>query len=279
MTDEVMVARAALHLWEEPCVSGKRGAGAVFFSGCPLKCVFCQNDVISREGKGRKISVRGLSDVYLSLEKKGAETLDLVSPTPFVPQVIESVGMARAEGLHIPVVYNTGSYETKETIRALEGTADVFLPDLKFRDSGLSEKMCGAADYFKVAISAIDEMLSLAGRPVFDGNGILVKGVLIRHLVLPGHTKDSKAVLDAVYERYKDDVIVSIMRQYTPTPRGAAAFPELGPKVTKREYERVVSHAVSLGMDRVYIQEGSSAKESYIPAFDGEGVPWGDLYE
>ncbi len=272
MTDEVRVARAALHMWEEPCISGKEGSGAVFFVGCPLHCVFCQNREIAAGRGGRAVTVPELAEIFLRLEKENANNINLVTPTHFVPAVIEAAARARENGLRIPIVYNTGSYETVKTVELLAGTVDIFLPDLKFYDPEIARRYADAPDYFEAAAAAIGKMAELTGPPVFDGRGIMQRGTLVRHMVMPSHTKDSMRILDYLADTYGKDLYVSIMSQYTPMPGIEKRFPELGRRVTRREYEKVVDHALALGLTNAYIQERETAKESFIPAFDGTGV-------
>ena len=286
MTERVYAARAALHMWEEPCISGKEGSGTVFFTGCPLGCVFCQNREIALgrrkvpqknigsrdETIGVPVTVEQLAETFLDLEGQCANNINLVTPTHFVPQIIRAVRIARARGLAIPIVYNTGSYETEETVRSLEGTVDVFLPDLKFMDPEISDRYAKAPDYFEVAEKAIRGMVEIAGQPTFDERGMMKRGVIVRHMVLPGHTKDSKRIIGYLHETYGEKIYVSIMNQYTPMPGIGDEFPELARRVTKREYGRVVDYAIELGMENVFIQEGPTAAESFIPDFDGTGL-------
>ncbi len=292
-TVEVYAARAALHMWEEPCISGKEGSGAVFFTGCPLGCIFCQNREIalgSRRGnpahpqktRGVHLSIKELAEAFLRLQAQGANNINLVTPTHFVPQIVEAVRLSREglliEGtgelsrLTVPIVYNTGSYETVETVDKLAKTVDIFLPDLKFYDSALSLKYAAAPDYFAVAKAAIVRMVEIAGEAAFDSRGMMKKGVIVRHMVLPGHTKDSMAILKELAETFGDKIYISIMNQYTPMPGIGEKDPLLGRKVTRREYEKVVAYALSLNLTNVFIQEGGTVSESFIPAFDGEGV-------
>ena len=286
MTERVYAARAALHMWEEPCISGKEGSGTVFFTGCPLGCVFCQNREIALgrrkvphknigsrdETIGVPVTVEQLAETFLDLERQYANNINLVTPTHFAPQIVRAVRIARARGLAIPIVYNTGSYETEETVRSLEGTVDVFLPDLKFMDPEISDRYAKAPDYFEVAEKAIRAMVEIAGQPTFDERGMMKRGVIVRHMVLPGHTKDSKRIISYLHETYGEKIYVSIMNQYTPMPGIGDEFPELARHVTKREYGRVVDHAIELGMENVFIQEGPTAAESFIPEFDGTGL-------
>ena len=271
-TIEVRAARAALHMWEEPCISGKEGSGAVFFSGCPLRCVFCQNRDIALGSCGQSISLERLADIFLELQGKKANNINLVTPTHYVPQIIEAVKQARSRGLAIPVLYNTASYEMPETIRMLKGTVDLFLPDLKYAEPETGLRYSMAPDYFERAKAAIAEMVRITGDPVFDEHGLMTRGTIVRHMVLPGHTKESKAIVRYLYETYGDHIYVSIMNQYTPMPGIGEKFPELARRVTAREYDRVIDYALSIGVKNAYIQEGGTQKESFIPAFDGEGV-------
>lgn len=280
MTNRVYAARAALHMWEEPCISGKEGSGTVFFVGCPLGCVFCQNREIAlgrhrEEVIGIPVTEVQLADTFLALEAQGANNINLVTPTHFVPQIICAVRMARERGLTVPVLYNTGSYETEETVRSLRGTVDIFLPDLKFMDPDISGRYAKAPDYFEVAEKAIRGMVEIAGEPVFDDRGMMKSGVIVRHMVLPGHTRDSKRIIRYLHETYGEKIYVSIMNQYTPMPGIGDEFPELARRVTKREYERVINYAIDLGMENVFIQEGPTAEESFIPDFDGTGIAIG----
>lgn len=275
-TYEVRVARAALHMWEEPCISGTRGSGAIFFEGCPLGCVFCQNREISGgRGKAAVVSEDRFAQICLELQEKGANNINLVTPTHYIPQIVRGIALAGERGLHVPVVYNTSSVEKAESIRLLDGTVDIFLPDLKYFDSGLSAAWSRMPAYFSAASKAIEEMVRITGRPVFaetEQGPLMTRGTIVRHMVMPGHTADSKRVLEYLYGTYGDDIFISIMSQYTPMPGVGDAYPELSRRVTKREYEKVVDCALSLGIKNAYLQERGVAKESFIPAFDGEGV-------
>ena len=248
---EIMAARAGLHFWEEPCISGKEGSGAVFFSGCVLRCVYCQNTNIAESRAGRVISGERLSEIFLELQEKKANNINLVTPTHFVPQIALALERAKAQGLHIPVVY---------------------LPDMKYMSSRLGERYSHAPDYFDTAARAIEEMVRQTGDPVFDeSSGLMKKGVIVRHLVLPGCTADSKKVLSYLYHTYGDRIYISIMNQYTPVC-DLSAFPELKRRITAREYERIVDYALDMGVENGFIQEGETAEESFIPEFDGEGL-------
>lgn len=271
MTDELMAARAALHYWEEPCISGTEGSGAVFFSGCTLRCVFCQNAEIAAGHAGKMLSVDRLADIFLELQEKKANNLNLVTATHFLPLILPALEKAKAKGFKIPVVYNTGGYEKTEIIKMLDGIVDIWLPDHKYRSSELSAKYSRAKDYPEKAASALEQMVQQTGISVFDKRGMMKKGVIVRHLVLPGCISDSKDVLEYLWDHFGNKIYVSIMSQYTPLPH-VTAWPELNRQVTQEEYEEVVDYARFLGMSQVYIQEGECAKDSFIPAFDCEGI-------
>ena len=260
------VARAALHRWEEPCISGTRGSGTVFFSRCTLGCKYCQNYDISHEGFGKDISVQRLADIFRSLYEQGAHNLNLVTGTPYWPAIREALDLYRPP---IPVVWNTGGYERVETIRAMRGYVDIFLPDLKHVSPRLSALCADAPDYFERASAAVLAMCEQAGPPVYDENGLMRSGVIVRHLILPGCTADSMRVLDFIAERLPAGTPVSLMRQYTPIAQ--CAIPGLQRRITDREYARVFAHLELLGLDG-YTQEKSSAKREYTPAFDLTGV-------
>lgn len=270
----VKAARAALHYWEEPCISGTRGAGAVFFSHCNLGCIYCQNSRISRGGEGEEITTEHLAEIFCKLQEQGAHCIDLVTAVHYLPPVCKAIEQARLAGLRIPTVYNSGGYESAEILRMAKGYFDMYMPDLKYVTDGLAAALSNAPDYPSVSLAAIDEMLAQTGPAQFDGDGIMRRGVLIRHLVLPGHTRESMAVLRLISERWGDDVYVSIMNQYTPVAGAGQreGFGELARQVTKREYGKVVDEAIRLGLTHVYIQEGGTAQESFIPDFDGEGI-------
>lgn len=268
---EILVARAALHMWEEPCISGKEGSGAVFFSGCSLGCGFCQNNKISRGQTGKKITVEYLAELFFQLQGQGANNINLVTAGHFLPQVALALENARAHGLKIPVVYNSSGYEKADTLKILEGLVDIYLPDFKYMDSELAGKYSHAPDYPQIAKDALKEMVQQVGTPEFDERGMMKKGVIVRHLLLPGHVKNSREVLKYLYETYGDRIYISIMNQYTPMP-AMKDDPKLSRKVTDREYERLLDYALSLGLNNGFIQEGETAKESFIPEFNEEGV-------
>ena len=270
-TDRVKVARAALHMWEEPCISGKAGSGAVFFCGCALHCVFCQNGNIANGTVGKEITEERLAEIFLELQEKKANNINLVTAGQFVPQVVRALRRAKDRGLGIPVVYNTSSYENVDTIKRLEGLVDIYLPDYIYIDPNMAAMLSGARDYPDTAHAAIDEMVRQTGRAVFDENGLMKKGVIVRHLLLPGAVKNAKAVVKYVYETYGDTVWLSLMSQYTPLPQVENISP-LNRKTTKREYERLLDYTFSLGVTNAFLQEGPVAEESFIPEFDGRGI-------
>lgn len=265
------VALACLHHWEEPCLSGTKGSGTVFFSRCNLACRFCQNYEISQEGTGLEISVHRLAAIFCEQQNRGAHNLNLVTPTPYVPQILMALKSARDSGLSLPVVYNTSGYDTVETINMLSGWVDIFLPDLKFFSRSLSERYSLAPDYFDCAVAAIHAMIKQTGPCVFDSDGLLRRGVLIRHLVLPGQTADSRRVLAAIREQFGPDTWFSLMNQYTPQP-AAMNFPELRRRVTAQEYSGLIDYALSLGLENGFIQESGTASDQFIPLFDLKGV-------
>lgn len=271
-TAEIKAARAALHFWEEPCISGITGSGTVFFSGCSLGCIFCQNHCIANGTVGKTISTGRLAEIFLELQEKGAANINLVTPSHFIPQLLRALTSAKAQGLSIPIVYNTGSYEEVDTLRYLEGSIDIYLPDLKYHSPALSSDYANAPDYFEKATAAIAEMHRQVGSPCFDSsNGLMKKGVIVRHLVLPGQIKDSKKILRYLWEAYENDIYVSILSQYTPLPH-VASHPELNRRVSAEEYDRVLRFAEKLGIQQGFIQEGETASESFIPLFDTEGI-------
>lgn len=272
MKRTVRLARAALHQWEEPCISGTdetRGSGTVFFSGCVLRCIFCQNHEISAGGFGKDISVERLSEIFLELQAKGAWNINLVSPTPYVPQIIAALNIA-GDRLKIPVVYNTGGYERVETLRMLEGFADIYLPDVKYYSDELAAELSSASGYFGIAMSAVEEMLRQVGRPRFSAEGMLEKGVIIRHLVIPGHYRDSVEVIRRIGERFGNDVLFSLMSQYTPFWK-AKEIKALNRRITTFEYRKALDAVYAAGLEG-YMQEKSSAREEYTPEFDLFGV-------
>ena len=271
VSSEIKVARAALHYWEEPCISGKRGSGAVFFSGCSLHCVFCQNREISDGKEGKLISKERLSDIFMELADKGANNINLVTPGQYIPDIVWAVNDAKSRGMKLPIIYNTSGYENVTELKLLEGIVDVYLPDFKYMDSTLSAMYSRAKDYPSVAKQALSEMVRQQPDVVIDdATGLIQKGVIVRQLLLPGHVNDAKAVLKYLYDTYHDHVYISMMSQFTPI--ALKDYPEINRTVTRREYERLVDYALKIGITNAFIQEGDVAKDSFIPAFDCEGV-------
>lgn len=271
VSSEIKVARAALHYWEEPCISGKKGSGAVFFSGCSLHCVFCQNREISDGKAGKVISKERLSDIFMELAVKGANNINLVTPGQYIPDIVWAVNDAKSRGMKLPIIYNTSGYENVTELKLLEGIVDVYLPDFKYMDSTLSVRYSRAKDYPSVAKQALSEMVRQQPDVVIDdATGLIQKGVIVRQLLLPGHVNDAKAVLKYLYDTYHDHVYISMMSQFTPI--ALKDYPEINRTVTRREYERLVDYALKIGITNAFIQEGDVAKDSFIPAFDCEGV-------
>ena len=271
VSSEIKVARAALHYWEEPCISGKRGSGAVFFSGCSLHCVFCQNREISDGKEGKVISKERLSDIFIEIADKGANNINLVTPGQYIPDIVWAVNDAKSRGMKLPIIYNTSGYENVTELKLLEGIVDVYLPDFKYMDSTLSARYSRAKDYPSVAKQALSEMVRQQPDVVIDdATGLIQKGVIVRQLLLPGHVNDAKAVLKYLYDTYHDHVYISMMSQFTPI--ALKDYPEINRTVTRREYERLVDYALEIGITNAFIQEGDVAKDSFIPAFDCEGV-------
>lgn len=268
--DKPVVARAALHMWEEPCISGESGSGAIFFSGCNMGCIFCQNKDISRGQNGIRIDVERLVRIFFELRDKGANNINLVTPTHYSDVIIESIVRAKAQGFELPFVYNTGTYEDADAVERLKPYIDIWLPDMKYYSSELSAKYSNCPDYFEIASRAL-AVMARDNVNEFDDKGIMKKGVIVRHLVLPGQTADSKKILRYLHETYHDRIYISIMNQYTPV-NDLPEFPELMRKVTGEEYDRVLTFAEKIGIEKGYMQEGDVALESFIPAFDNEGV-------
>lgn len=285
MDNRIFAARASLHMWEEPVISGNNGSGAVFFSGCPLGCVYCQNHNIAIGKSGKEISIERLVEIFFELKEKGANNINLVTPTHYIPQIREALTQAKKKNFNLPIIYNTGSYEKVEALKLLEGLVDVYLPDLKYMSVQLSKRYSNASDYFFIAAAAIKEMFRQVGTPIFYREGdylqnvkdqeeesaLIKKGVIIRHLVLPQAIEDSKNIVKYIYDTYGNNVFISILNQYTPVNQ-SVKYPELLRKVTQREYEEVVNYAVEIGVERGFIQEGDTAKESFIPQFNNEGI-------
>lgn len=275
-TSDLFVARAALHFWEEPCISGETGSGAVFFSGCSLHCVYCQNHEISHGNAGKKISVERLSEIFLELQSQNANNINLVTPTHYIPHIISAVDTARKKGLVLPIVYNTSGYEKPETIEMLKNTVDIFLPDFKYINPQTASLFSQAKDYPSVAKNALAKMFELTGAPVFDEKtGLMKRGIIVRLLVLPGNYRETIELLKYLYGTYGDDIYLSIMRQYTPLPETlpeGEAFKVLRRKLTTYEYESVVDEALRLGIKNAFTQEKGVESDSFIPPFTGKGV-------
>lgn len=270
-TDKLVVARASLHYWEEPCISGVEGSGTVFFSGCGLGCVYCQNREITRSTAGKTVTTERLAEIFLELQDKRANNINLVTPSHYVPHIIEALNISRKNGLIIPIVYNCGGYEKVETLKLLEGYVDIYLPDFKYMSAVPAMKYSNCKDYSTVAKGAVEEMVRQAKEPLFDKRGIMKKGVIVRHLTLPGYLEDSKQIIKYLYETYGDKIYISIMNQYTPVIQNND-YPELNRRITEEEYEELVNFATDIGVENGFIQEGETASESFIPEFNGEGV-------
>lgn len=268
----MLAARAALHFWEEPCISGEKGSGTVFFSGCPLRCVYCQNYQIASTEVGMEISEERLKDIFLELQEKGAHNINLVTPTHYTPEIIRAIGKAKEQGLRLPIVYNCSGYEKVETLKTLKGIVDIYLTDFKYMEKEAAVRYSKAPDYPEIARAALKEMMDQTGEAKFDENGIMQSGVIVRHLLLPGHVRNARAVVKYVYETYGNQLYLSLMNQYTPLPQVKKEFPELDRRVTEREYQRLISYALELGIENAFIQDGKTAEESFIPMFDYEGI-------
>lgn len=264
--DKVKIAMYSLHNFEEPCISGKNGSGTVFFSNCNLQCIYCQNYKISQEHKGYEISIEELANIFLKQQEAGANNINLVTPTMYAYQIIEAIKIAKNNGLKIPIIYNTNGYENVETIKALKGYIDVYLPDLKYYNNEIAIKYSKAPNYFKIATDAILEMINQVGSPEFDENGIIQKGVIIRHLVLPGHILNSKHILKWLKENVEGKAMVSVMAQYFPTYK-AKEDKYLNRKLTKKEYEEIEEYLYLLNIENGYMQDLGKHEEEYVPDF------------
>lgn len=274
MGDKITAAKAMLHYWEEPCISGDGGSGAVFFSGCVLRCAYCQNYEISEKRRGREITGERLAGIFLELQEQGAENIDLVNPTHFVPQIISALRLAKERGLNIPIVYNSGGYEKIETLKMLEGLVDIYLPDVKYFDDELARRLSNAPRYFDIAAAAVSEMVRQTGKPVFErSGGKMLRGVIVRHLILPGCYKDSIEIVKRLGERFGGEILFSLMSQYTPFGRVKTEpeFSKMNRRITTFEYDKVLSAVLDAGLEG-YMQERSSAKEEYTPEFDFSGL-------
>lgn len=264
--NKMVIARYSLHLWEEPIISGEKGSGTIFFSYCNMRCCFCQNYEISELHKGRVVSIEEFSDICLELQDSGASNINLVTPTHYVHLIVEGLRLAKERGLNIPIVYNSSGYENVETIRLLDGLVDIYLPDLKYYDNSLGSKYSKCNNYFKYASQAIDEMFKQVGNVEIDDNGMMKKGIIVRHLLLPGALDDSKKIIKYLYDKYKDDIIISIMNQYTPVRK--LEYDELNHKVSDSDYDELIDYAYDLGVRNAFIQEGGTQVSSFIPDFD-----------
>ena len=269
-TAALKIGRASLHMWEEPCISGLNGSGTVFFSGCSLSCIYCQNSALSRNNTGKEASADRLCEIFLELMAKGAENINLVTPEHFAPHIAYALEKAKKNGLDIPIVMNCGGYTDTEALKMLGKYVDVFLPDFKYISPRLAKKLSSAENYPEAAKKALDEMVRLQPKCVFE-NGMIKKGVIVRHLCLPGHIAESKKALAYLHEQYGNNIYISIMSQYTPVAE-SEIYPELNRRLRKSEYDRILDYALSIGIENAFIQEGESASESFIPSFDGEGV-------
>lgn len=264
--DTVKIALYSTHNFEEPCISGKKGSGTVFFSNCNMNCVFCQNYEISQQGKGREISIEDLAEIFIKQQEKNVENINLVTPTSYVPQIIEAIKIAREKGLKIPIVYNTNGYEKVETLKMLEGYIDIYLPDLKYSDDLLAKRLSKVDNYFQIATNAIKEMYRQTGRAIFNDYGIMQKGMIIRHLVLPNHILNSRRVLKWINDNMSD-VYVSVMAQYFPTYK-AKEIEDINRKLTKEEYEKIENYLYRLNLENGYIQELGEHEEEYVPRWE-----------
>lgn len=270
-SSKVKIARAALHYYEEPSISGNNGSGTIFFSGCNLKCCYCQNKEISHDNFGKEITVERLSEIMLELEKKKANNINLVTPTHFIPSIIEAIKLARCKGLSIPIVYNTSGYESIESLKLLEGYVDIYLTDFKYFDNTLGKNLSKCNNYFEVASSAIDEMYRQVSKNIFNEDGIMIKGIIVRCLVLPTKSNDTKNIINYLYKKYQDNIYLSIMNQYTPVIINKE-YPFLNDIVSDDEYDAVIDYALDLGIKNAYMQEGKTCSDSFIPLFNLDGV-------
>jgi putative pyruvate formate lyase activating enzyme len=270
-SSNLKVAKAYPHMWEEPCISGEKGSGTVFFSNCNLNCVFCQNHEISHEAVGKEISIERLSEIFLELEKKGCHNINLVNPTHYVPQIIEGIKLARENGLTIPIAYNSNGYEKVETIKSLKGYIQIYIPDLKYFEDKYAIKYSKAPNYFNIASKAIGEMVDQVGKPVFNEQGMMQSGVIIRHLMLPGLLFDSKKVVDYIYKAFGDAIYLSLMNQYTPM-YGAKDYPEINKPLNPKHYDSLIDHCIEIGYKNAFIQESGTSSEIFVPNFNLEGI-------
>lgn len=265
-SEKMIVAKAYLHKWEEPCISGENGSGCIFFANCNLKCIYCQNYEISQASQGKVVSIEKLADIMLNLQLQGAHNINLVTPTHYCVQIIESIKLAKSKGLNIPIVYNTNSYEMPSTIALLKGYVDIFLADLKYIDEKKAVEYSAAPNYYAVATKAIKKMFGLVGPAVFDENGMMKSGVIVRHLMLPGMLLDTKKIISNLYNEYKNDIYLSLMNQYTPMYK-AVSHSKLSNPLNPKQYENAIEHCESIGFENVFIQEEGTSNTSYVPDF------------
>ena len=270
-TNKIKVARIAMHYYEEPPISGEKGSGAIFFSGCNMKCIFCQNYKISINNFGKEITISNLANKMLELQKEGANNINLVTPTIYIPQIKKTLNLAKKRGLKIPIVYNTSSYEKKESLKLLENLVDIYLPDLKYYDDFLAMRYSKAPNYFQIAIDAIDEMYKQVGPPKFNKKNIMTKGIIVRVLLLPGKLEDAKNIIKYLHTTYNDKIFISIMNQYTPTSQ-VKNIEELNHTVSEKEYNELINFACDLNIKNAFIQGKETAKDSFIPEFDLTGI-------
>ena len=266
-TDKIKIALYSIHNFEEPCISGEKGSGTIFFSNCNMNCVFCQNYEISQLGRGKEITIEELANVMIKQQERNVQNINLVTPTSYALHIVEAIKIARKKGLEIPIVYNTNGYESVETLKLLEGYVDIYLPDLKYYYDDLAKKYSKVDNYFEIATKAIQEMYRQVGTPVLDENGVMKKGLMIRHLILPNEVQNSKKVLKWVKENIDSNVYVSIMAQYFPTYK-AKEIPEIARKITKEEYEKVENYLYELDLENGYIQELGEHEEEYVPTWE-----------
>ncbi len=265
-TDKIKIGLYSTHNFEEPCISGKKGSGTVFFSNCNLNCVYCQNYEISQQGKGKEITIEELSNIFLKQQEKGVENINLVTPTSYVPQIIEALKIAKSQGLKLPIVYNTNGYENIETIKQLEGYIDIYLPDLKYAENDIGKKYSKIEKYFETATIAIKEMERQVGKPQFDENGVMTKGIIVRHLVLPNNIENSKKIIKWMKENLNKETYISIMAQYFPTYKAKTEeYKEINRKLTSKEWEEIENYIDELDFEKGFIQELGEHEEEYVP--------------
>lgn len=269
--NKIKVARCALHYYEEPSISGKQGSGAVFFSNCNLKCCFCQNYNISTKQKGIEISIDRLSEIFIELQEKGANNINLVTPTMYINQIKDAIVKAKNKGLKIPIIYNSSGYEKIESLKLLDGLIDIYMPDFKYYSNSSSFKYSKCKDYVENTKEAIDEMYRQVGKNKFNEDGIMIKGLIVRHLLLPNLEKETKEILKYLYNKYNNNIYISIMNQYTPL-ENVKNYPEINRKITQEEYNNIINYAIELGIENAYIQEDGTQSDSFIPEFDYTGV-------